>query len=169
MRPPPPPPDLEPTPSDDTDADAFLHGRLARGFLAMHPGSGAPAKNWPSERFAALATELSPGPFLLVDGPADAAAVAGLDGAGPFVRASRLPLRTLGAVLRRAGLFVGNDSGVTHLAAAWGTPTVALFGPTDPETWSPVGRRVAVARSTSRSMNDLSRAEVSRAARALRP
>jgi ADP-heptose:LPS heptosyltransferase len=163
------PPDLEPTAAEDAEADAFLSGLLPPGFLAIHPGSGAPAKNWPSERFAELAAELGPEPFLLVDGPADAAAAAGLAaGAAPVVRAHRLSLRTLGAVLRRAGLFVGNDSGVTHLAAAWGTPTLALFGPTDPTTWSPVGRRVAVVRSPSASMSDLSRAEVVRAARALR-
>jgi heptosyltransferase III len=161
------PPDMEVTAFENAEAEAFLVGRLPSGFLAIHAGSGAAAKNWPSDRFEDLAREVGAQPFLLVEGPADATAVAGM-GKAPVVRASHLPLRTLGAVLRRAGLFVGNDSGVTHLAAAWGSPTLALFGPTDPTTWAPVGRCVAVARSPSTSMKDLSLAEVSQAARAFR-
>jgi ADP-heptose:LPS heptosyltransferase len=166
-EPPTVPPDLQATAAEESRAEAFL-GLLPPAFLAVHPGSGAAGKNWPGERFARLATELGPEPWLLVEGPADGTSAAGLAEAGSFVRARHLPLRTLGAVLRRAALFVGNDSGVTHLAAAWGAPTLALFGPTDPKTWSPVGRLVAVARSPSASMDDLSPAEVSRAARALR-
>ena len=163
------PPDLETTAAEEAEAEAFLAGRLPPGFLAIHPGSGALAKNWPSERFTELAAELGPEPFLLIDGPADERAVAALaTGTASFVRAHGLSLRTLGAVLRRAALFVGNDSGVAHLAAAWGTPTLAIFGPTDPTTWSPVGRRVAVVRSPSASMSDLSQAAVAQAARALR-
>ena len=125
-------PDMEATAAEDAEASAFLADRLPAGFLAIHPGSGALAKNWPLERFAELAGQLGPGPFLLVEGPAEAGAGLGLGEAPAFVRASQLPLRTLGAVLARAGLFVGNDSGVSHLAAAWGAPTLALFGPTDP-------------------------------------
>jgi hypothetical protein len=162
------PPDMEAAASEEAETDAFLSGRLEPGFLAIHPGSGGRAKNWPSERFATLANDLGPQPWLLVEGPADIAAGAALARTGACVRASHLPLRRLGSVLGRAGLFVGNDSGVSHLAAAWGAPTLALFGPTDPATWSPVGRRVAVARSSSASMNDLSLGEVVRAARALR-
>ncbi len=60
--------------------------------------------------------------------------------------ARALPLRVLGALLSRAGVFVGNDSGVSHLAAATGAPTLALFGPTDPGLWSPLGQRVRVLR-----------------------
>jgi ADP-heptose:LPS heptosyltransferase len=161
-------PDMEATAAEDAQASAFLADRLPAGFLAIHPGSGALAKNWPLERFAELAGQLGPGPFLLVEGPAEAGAGLGLGEAPPFVRASQLPLRTLGAVLARAGLFVGNDSGVSHLAAAWGAPTLALFGPTDPGTWSPVGRQVVVARSATSSMADLPLAVVAEAARRLR-
>jgi len=56
--------------------------------------------------------------------------------------AKELPLPTLAAVLEAAGLFIGNDSGVTHIAAAVGIPTVAIFGPTDPTVWAPRGKRV---------------------------
>jgi len=53
-----------------------------------------------------------------------------------------LPLRTLAGVLARCSVYVGNDSGVSHLAAAVGAPTVAIFGPTDPRVWGPRGPRV---------------------------
>ena len=109
---------------------------LADGFLAVHPGSGSPAKNWPAERFADVARRLSGGrPWLLVLGPAEAQ-TAEWPGA---VVAREWPLRLLGAALSRAGLFLGNDSGVAHLAAASGAPTLTLFGPTDPALWAPVG------------------------------
>ena len=58
----------------------------------------------------------------------------------------------LGAALARAGLFLGNDAGVSHLAAATGAPTLALFGPTDPALWAPVGPRVATLRAPSASL-----------------
>jgi ADP-heptose:LPS heptosyltransferase len=63
------------------------------------------------------------------------------------------PVRVLAAALAEAGLFLGNDSGVSHLAAAVGTPTVALFGPTDPTVWSPIGPRVTVVRSPDGTMD----------------
>src|SRR5439155_1522536 len=81
-------------------------------------------------------------PWLLVEGPADVTPVAPLARRPGAVVARGLGLRTLGAVLARAGLFIGHDSGVSHLAAAWHAPTLALFGPTDPALWAPVGPRV---------------------------
>jgi len=167
-EPPPVPPDMEATVAEEGEASAFLQDRLQPGFLAIHPGSGGAPKNWPSDRFASLARELEAQPFLLIEGPADAVSVAAIAQNASCVRATHLSLRGLGAVLRRAGLFGGNDSGVTHLAAAWGAPTLCLFGPTDPSIWAPVGRLVAVVRSPSASMSDLPVAEVSRAARTLR-
>jgi ADP-heptose:LPS heptosyltransferase len=120
-----------------------IAARLPPRFLAVHPGSGSPRKNWPAERFAALARQ-ERAPWLLVHGPADDAAAAVLAGVPGAVLARDLPLRTLAGVLARAGAYVGNDSGITHLAAAAGAPTVALFGATDPGTWAPIGPRVRV-------------------------
>jgi len=140
--------------------------RLGTGFLAVHPGSGAPRKNWPADRFVALAERLTAGrPFLLVEGPADEHAVAPASRLPSAVRARDLPPRVLGAVLARAGLYVGNDSGVSHLSAAWGAPVLALFGPTDPAQWAPVGPRVRVLRAADEKMESLELAEVERAAR----
>ncbi len=77
-------------------------------------------------------------------------------------------MRTLGAALSRAGLFLGNDSGASHLAAASGAPTLALFGPTDPALWAPVGPSVATLRAPRGVLADLTVDEVERAALGLR-
>jgi ADP-heptose:LPS heptosyltransferase len=71
----------------------------------------------------------------------------------------------LGAVLERARLYVGNDSGISHLAAAWGAPVLALFGPTDPAQWAPIGPRVRVLRGGDGSVENLELEDVVRAAR----
>ncbi len=60
----------------------------------------------------------------------------------PLVR--HLPLNVLAGLLELSAGYLGNDSGVTHLAAALDLPTFALFGPTDPELWGPVGKRVVI-------------------------
>ncbi len=138
---------------------------LSPGFLAIHPGSGSPAKNWPAERFAALSDAHGRGrPWLLVIGPADeeaAAPLCRLPGALPL---RDVPIRVLGALLAQAGLYVGNDSGVSHLAAAAGAPTLALFGPTDPAVWAPVGPAVETVRSPDKKMKGLDLAVVHAAA-----
>lgn len=102
-------------------------------------------KCWPADRFADVAAELG-APVLLVEGPADAEAcrlfLARAPSSPAVARAAGLSVAQLGAVLAACRLFIGNDGGVSHLAAALGVPTVAVFGPTDPGTWSPRGRRV---------------------------
>jgi heptosyltransferase-2 len=140
--------------------------RLGRRFLAIHPGSGAPRKNWPADRFALLIERVTGArPFLLVEGPADADAATFARAIPGAVHARDLPPRVLGAVLAHAGLYVGNDSGVSHLAAAWGAPVLALFGPTDPALWAPVGPRVNVLRAKDEKMESLELQDVERAAR----
>ena len=100
-----------------------------------------------------------------MEGPADVTPVAPLARRPGAVVARGLGLRTLGAVLARAGLFIGHDSGVSHLAAAWHAPTLALFGPTDPALWAPVGPRVRVLRAPRGQMEELSVDEVLSAVR----
>ena len=116
----------------------------------MHPGSGSEKKNWSAERFAAvcrwLVDELA-AQLLVVQGEADERAVSALRALiapRPFSAASGLKLMELAAVLQQCALFVGNDSGITHLAAAVGTPTVAMFGPASKSIWEPRGERVRV-------------------------
>ncbi len=151
-------------------AAAALAEPLPEGFVAIHAGSGSPRKNWPAERFAALADAIAPGePFALVVGPADAEASAALLGMAPRALVLReLPVRLLGGVLARAAVYVGNDSGVSHLAAAFGAPTLALFGPTDPVAWAPLGPLVRTLRAEDEVVASISRAAVVAAAEALR-
>jgi heptosyltransferase III len=118
--------------------------------VVVHPGSGSLRKNWPVERFARLLENVA-GSFpqirpWVLEGPADAEAVRGLlrvwpPLVPPHVIRSRSVL-SLARFLDETALVVGNDSGVTHLAAALGVPTVAIFGPSDPVQWAPVGPRV---------------------------
>jgi ADP-heptose:LPS heptosyltransferase len=133
-----------------------LTDRLPAAFLAVHPGSGSPTKNWPPTAFTELIASQSGGrPWLLIQGPADTTPAEPLAQVPAAVRATELPPRVLGTVLSLAGLYVGNDSGVSHLAAAWGAPAVVLFGPTDPAVWAPEGRSVRVVRSPTGRMEDL--------------
>jgi ADP-heptose:LPS heptosyltransferase len=158
------PPPLRPRLEDDATAEPWLR-RLPEAFLAIHPGSGSPGKNWPAARFVALAERLATGRrFLVIEGPADECSVAPLR-LERAVIARDLPLRALGALLRHAGLFVGNDSGVSHLAAAFGAPTLVLFGPTNPAVWSPSGPLVWTLRERAETLDALEVATVERAAR----
>jgi len=156
----PEPAPLQFTGVETVDSEAATSA-LPAGFLAVHPGSGSSSKNWPFDRFVEAARRSSPGrPWLLVLGPAEDDLV---PPTGAVVARS-LPLRRLGAVLARAGLFLGNDSGVAHLAAACGTRTLALFGPTDPAQWSPVGPEVRTLRAPTGRLEDLDVEEVVAAA-----
>jgi hypothetical protein len=138
---------------------------LPRGFVALHPGSGSPKKNWLLDRWREAAAQLANGaPWLFVVGPAEAAL---LPPEGALL-AREWPLRTLAAALSRAGIFVGNDAGVSHLAAAAGAPTLALFGPTDPAVWAPVGARAVALRAPDGSLEGLAVADVVAAACRLR-
>ncbi len=118
----------------------------ASDFIALHPSSGSPAKNWPRERFRELGVGLrrEGWPLLWIEGEADRDVVASLAGRVDAPVARDLPLPVLASLLAMSRGFVGNDSGVTHLAAAVKTPTIALFGPTDPAVWAPRGPIVLV-------------------------
>ncbi len=122
------------------------------GTIVLHPGSGSPHKCAPASLFARLAESLTHKGFspLLVGGPADDEALAQV--ARACVSRPRilqgLDLLPMAGVLARADLFVGHDSGLTHLAAALHMPTIALFGPTDPRRWGPRGPQVTVVTGT---------------------
>jgi ADP-heptose:LPS heptosyltransferase len=117
--------------------------------VAIHPGSGSEKKCWPIERFVTLARQLAREDFgvLLILGPADERLIEPMTALSHEIGcpvAHNIPLRRLAAVLSMCAAYVGNDSGVTHLAATAGAPTVAIFGPTDPRVWAPPGRHVRV-------------------------
>lgn len=114
--------------------------------VLVHPGSGAAAKNWAPEKFAECIRRLE-GPVRLVVGEADAAAAQAVEAAlGRSVpRLAGSGLRALAEALAGCRAYLGNDSGVSHLAGLCGTRTVAVFGPTSPEVWRPLGPRVTVA------------------------
>jgi len=116
--------------------------------LALHAGSGSARKNWPADCFADVCRDWfergREGGVVLTQGPADERAVETLAMRLPEDRCWVLrntPLPRLAAVLDRCKAYVGNDSGITHLAAAISIPTVAVFGSTDSRLWAPRGRR----------------------------
>jgi ADP-heptose:LPS heptosyltransferase len=124
--------------------------------VVVHPGSGSKKKVWPLERFLDLVRYLqrhSGSRVLIVLGPAESMEVQkvfqGIEwDMGPVapILAKGLPLLELASVMHGCRLFIGNDSGITHMAAALGLPTVALFGPTDDKIWAPKGEKVLVVR-----------------------
>lgn len=141
---------IYPTEADQAAARSFL-GHDARPVVAIHPGSGSPRKNWPVENWSALGMWLakheSHPRLLLIGGEADAAPLATLTAAwreADVLVARDLPLPELAAVLAECRLFLGHDSGISHLAAAVDTPCVLLFGPTDPAIWAPANPLVTV-------------------------
>lgn len=127
------------------------------GVVALHPGSGGAAKRWPPERFAALAALARQAGYapLLLAGEADADVAGSVLSHSALPLARDLPLATLAALLARCAGYVGNDSGVSHLAGLLGVPTVALFGPTDPARWSPLGPRVTALRAPGGALERL--------------
>lgn len=116
----------------------------APGAVVVHPGAAAPARRWPAERFAWVASALrAAGHRVVLTGSAAerslAAGVARAAGlAGSAVLAGRTGLSELAALVARASLVLCGDTGVAHLATAYGTPSVLLFGPTPPQRWGPL-------------------------------
>ncbi len=112
--------------------------------ILLHPGAGSPRKRWPLSRFIELGTLLKQEGRhpVFVLGPAEESLARELAAAGVDRESLICPpgVGELADLLRSAGGFAGNDSGVAHLAALLDVPTVAVFGPSDPVRWSPLGR-----------------------------
>lgn len=166
-------------------AQEFLRGS-SQLIAAIHPGSGSQEKNWPVQNWI----ELFPGnghfsaakdesgrmgkqlSLVVVSGEAENAQTAQLehewkDGHVRF--AKNLSLPHLAAVLEHT-IFVGHDSGISHLAAATGANCILLFGPTDPNVWAPRNENVRVLQAQSGTLSDLDITQVRAAVTtALRP
>jgi ADP-heptose:LPS heptosyltransferase len=160
---PPPLPIAWTTAADRARAAALLPS--TRPIVGLGPTANWAPKIWPVERFAALFRALQAGPLpgavpAVFAGPGAeertlaAPLLAALPGAIDLVGMLSLP--EAAACLARCTLFVGNDSGLMHLAASAGTPTLGLFGPTPSEVYSPAGANTAAATSSSTLMQDLS-------------
>ena len=152
----PPPPRLWTNASHEEQAARLI--TESDSVLAVGPTANWQGKIWPAENFAALVERLTaangilPGARIAVLGAANERELARplLDAIAPerlIDLVGRADLPTAGAVLKRCALFIGNDSGLRHLAAAAGTPTLGLFGPSREEKYAPWGQRTAVART----------------------
>ena len=151
---------VQPTPSDIADAKVALRssGCDTTKLMVLFPGSGSQKKNWPARNFIRLAVKLSNAASpVAVLGPAEDDLVVVFRKAGLSV-IKDLELGTVAAIARMASCFVGNDSGVSHLAAIVGARGVAIFGPTDPARWRPLGQ-VAIIRDEPIESIDPARVE----------
>jgi len=137
---------------DRTFADELLFGkgvRKDRALIAIHAGTSNPAKMWPKDRYAELVKKLKdlfPCDVVLLGDQNEkilAREIASLSGKDVVDLAGRLSLRELAAVIERADIFIGNDTGPMHMAAALGVPVVAIFGRNikgvSPTRWRPWG------------------------------
>lgn len=137
--------------------------------IALHPGSGGISKNWPVEYWISLGEMLAKAhpacQLCLVTGEAEQErgtttriknAWSGIN----WEHFDSLPLTELAGQLALCDLFVGHDSGISHLAAACGTPCLLLFGPTDPRVWAPPQQWVTALQQEDRDLSAISVAEV---------
>jgi heptosyltransferase III len=167
-------PIVHPSPDARKRTDDLLRnlGVLAESVVAIHPGSGGTWKCWPAARFAQVADVLTAHGrrVVLIQGPADEEVVEKVRASmkdEPSAVISGLPIMDLAALLSSCACYLGNDSGVTHLAAAVGVPVVAIFGPTDPAIWGPRGRSVEILRDGSGQLESISVEQVAKAVKSL--
>jgi ADP-heptose:LPS heptosyltransferase len=130
----------------------------------MHPFAATAEKTWPAERFIATADQMQAAGLqpMIVAGPTD--------DTEPFSKYQVIrnpPLSALKSLMSGADLFIGNDSGPAHVAAAFGVPVVVLFGPSDPVTWAP-WRTESRVLTSSGGIGEIAVEEVTAAVEALR-
>jgi ADP-heptose:LPS heptosyltransferase len=127
---------------------------VSKRLIVIHPGSGGPRKCWHLDNFLNVAKELRgrETEVLFLLGPAEVERLRTAEKmclVGMAKCVAHLSLAQVVGLLSCADAFLGNDSGVTHLAAGMGLRTVALFGPTDPAVYKPLGPAVTVIRDTA--------------------
>jgi len=146
-------PELQISDTHRIDARAILaehHVGDSETLITVHPGASTRLKQWHPKRFAELIDRLSQRPNVrvaLVGGGSDLQAVRAIQRLAqskPLVLAGTLSVLQTAAVQQHAALHIGNDSGPLHLAVAVGTPTVGLFGPTNPNNFQPLGAGASI-------------------------
>jgi heptosyltransferase III len=152
-------PKVFPSEQDRHGAREFLAG-LGTPVIAFHPGSGSDKKNWPLQNWINLGNlflRSHSGSLLIISGEADQDQNRKIESIwqDPRVRFARsLPLPTLAAVFEQT-VFIGHDSGISHLAAAAGAKSILLFGPTDPAVWAPLNQGARVIRAPDKGFRRL--------------
>lgn len=124
----------------DRQAAAKAMAGAAEPWIGLHAGAREPGKRWPLTNFAALAEQLPAGTLFLLGGPDEveaSAQLASLIGPRAVSFAGRFSLPEMGAAIEALDLLVTNDSAPAHIAYALATPSVTLFGETDPDEWGP--------------------------------
>lgn len=160
-----PPAKLWLSPAGRTAADRWLAALPGPAWLALAPGANWPGKIWPIARYGELVAQVA-GHFdgvIVLGAAADRAIAAGLAAASalPVLDVcGRTSLPEAAALLARARAFVGNDSGLGHMAAALGVPTVTVFGPGRPERYRPWGEAARVVLAPGLDLGQLGAAAV---------
>jgi heptosyltransferase-3 len=133
-------------------------------YVVVHPFAAAAEKTWPAQRFVAVADQMEAAGLqpMILAGPSD-----DISAFSKFQVFRNAPLAEVKNLMSGAALFVGNDSGPAHIAAAFGIPVVVLFGPSDPVTWAPWRTEARVLTSPG-SIGEIAVEEVTAAAEALR-
>ncbi len=128
-------------------------GRLSSSpVIALHPGSGSPQKNWPEENWRSFLQHLvlnTDDKILLIGGEAERTLLPRLAELIPETRrevAFNRPLVEVASRLKICRVFIGHDSGITHLAAVLGLDCIVLWGPSNEQIWRPLGERVQILR-----------------------
>jgi len=156
--------------SEKEAADSFLKNTPTDCLLVgLHPGSGSPYKNWDLANWLAVMNQLvakhPKAHFIVATGEAEEENVSSFledveRAKLPFTHANNLPLPVLGEVLSRCRLFLGHDSGISHLAASTGTQSIILFGPTMSAVWAPRNKNAEVLEHKSGLLSEVSIDEV---------
>jgi len=141
------------TPEEENSADQLLDQlgiQQSQPIVILQPGARYWFKAWPPERFAELADRLTAqyGCQVLIGGSDQdielAQQIRQMAKSSPVIMAGRTTIKQFAAIAKKSALFIGSDSGAMHIAAAVGTPVVALFGPSNPAEWGPRGEATEV-------------------------
>jgi ADP-heptose:LPS heptosyltransferase len=153
---------IQTSPLSESYAETLLNLQNGLPLFCLAPGASCDGlKRWPPEHFAAFMQRLHakrPCRFVLVGGRTEAEIGDVIAAAVPFAIDNIIGLTTLGSlvhILRKSRLLVSNDNGAVHLGGLVGVPTIALFGPSNPEVYTPLGNRTTLIVSDSGNIADI--------------